>query len=62
MTQPQDLPLVLRVPEAADLIGCSAWAIYEAIKRGDFIVEPLRVGRAIRIPTRPLLERLGMGS
>jgi hypothetical protein len=50
----------LNVAEAAPLIGCSSWAVYEAIKRGDFPVEVLRVGRKIRVPTRPLLDRLGL--
>jgi hypothetical protein len=48
------------VDEAAALLSCSTWAAYEAIRRGDFPVPVLKVGRKIRIPTMPLLRQLGL--
>jgi hypothetical protein len=59
LPDPRSRP-TLDVAEAAPLIGISTWAAYEAIKRGDFPVEILRIGRKIRVPTRPLLDRLGL--
>lgn len=50
----------LGVNEVAPLFHCSTWALYEAIKRDDFPVPVLRIGRKIRIPTQPLLELLGL--
>lgn len=40
-------PRTLRAEELADLLGVSAWAIYEAVRRGDCPVEPIRVGRRV---------------
>ena len=53
-------PPTITVPEAAELLGCSSSALYEAIRDGDAPVKVLRVGRAIRIPTAPLLAELGI--
>lgn len=55
-----DMHPTIDVAQAAPLLGVSTWAAYESIKRGDFPVEVLRLGRKIRIPTRPLLDRLGL--
>lgn len=52
----------LTVPEAADMLGISAWQAYELIKRDEFPAPVLRLGRAIRIPRRPLLDILGLPS
>ena len=49
------------VREVAQLTGYSTDALYEAIARGESPWKTLRVGRAIRIPTGPLLESLGLG-
>ena len=48
------------VPDVAEALGVSEWAVYEAIKRGTFPVPVLRVGRRIVIPTVPLRRALGM--
>ena len=50
----------LTVPEAAELLGISSWQAYALIKRGEFPVAPLRLGRAIRIPRAPLERLLGL--
>lgn len=54
------LPPTVTVPDAAEILGCSTSAAYEAIRAGDFPVPVLRIGRAIRVPSRPLLEALGL--
>jgi hypothetical protein len=54
------LPPTLNVEEAARLIGCGRTACFESIRRGDFPVPVLRIGTRIKIPTRPLLELLGI--
>lgn len=48
------------VPEAAELLGCSPSAAYEAIKAGDFPVPVLRIGRKIVVPAAPLHAALGI--
>lgn len=55
-----DLPPTLTVPKAAELLGCSPSAAYEAIRAGDFPVAVVRIGRKIVVPTRPLLNVLGI--
>jgi hypothetical protein len=50
----------LDVADTAALLEVSPDTIYDAINAGTFIVEALRLGRRIRIPTLPLLERLGL--
>jgi excisionase family DNA binding protein len=57
-----ELPPTLTVPEAAELLGCSPSALYESIRAGDAPVKVLRVGRAIRVPTKPTLELLGLAT
>lgn len=52
-----DLPPALDVGTVAELLGVSRWAVYEAVKKGE--LPALHVGRAVRIPRRPLLELLG---
>lgn len=41
-------PLTYSVPEAAALVGVSAWSMYEAIKRGELPAR--KIGRRIVIP------------
>jgi predicted site-specific integrase-resolvase len=57
---PDPMPLTIPVAVAAEWVGCSTSAAYEAIRSGDFPVPVLRVGRKIVVPTRPLLEALGI--
>lgn len=50
----------LSVPEACELLGISTWMGYELIRRDEFPVPVLRLGRRIRIPRAPLMDLLGM--
>ncbi len=60
MTSCTDLPPTITVPEAAELLGLSTTALYAAIRAGECPVKVLRIGRRIVVPTRPLLELLGL--
>lgn len=44
----------LTVTEAATLLGVGRRQAYEAIQRGDFPVDVIRVGRSIRVSTAKL--------
>lgn len=50
----------LTVPEACEMLGISTWQAYQLIKRDEFPVPVLRLGRAIRIPRAPLRQYLGL--
>lgn len=45
-------PLTYTVRQAAELLGISPWAYYEAIKRGE--VPALKIGRRIVVPKNQL--------
>lgn len=60
MTTTTVWPPTLDVHQVAGLLGCSPDALYAAIRSGEAPVPVLRVGRAIRIPTRPFLGLLGL--
>jgi len=53
---PPDAPLLLRVSEAAQLLGVSRSAMYELVASGQ--VPVVRIGRSIRV-VRSELERIG---
>jgi excisionase family DNA binding protein len=59
-THPQhpELPLLLRVEQACQLLGISRSAGYRAATAGDLPI--LRLGRRIYVPTAPLLAMLGL--
>lgn len=48
------------VEVACRALSVSSWAAYQAIKRGDFPVPTIAVGRRIVVPTAPLRKVLGM--
>ncbi len=50
----------LSAEEAFRLLGCGRTSGYEMIRRDEFPVPVLHLGRVIRIPTAPLLELLGL--
>lgn len=52
-----ELPLVLTVEEAAELLRISRGLAYEACHRGD--LPSIRLGRRILVPKDELLARLG---
>ena len=53
-----DLPNLLTVTQAAELLGLSRSAAYRAAQRGDFPV--LRFGHRLLVPSAPLLALLGL--
>jgi excisionase family DNA binding protein len=53
-----DAPLLLRIPEAARLLGISRTTMYQLVARGE--VPVLRIGRSVRI-SRVAVERLVAG-
>lgn len=53
------LPRVLRTEQAAELLDISPDTLWRLAREGTAPVEPLRLGRALRWPTRRILELLG---
>ncbi len=54
------LPVSLTTPEAASLLGVSVDHLWGLARAGTAPVEPLKLGRAYRWPTAPLLAVLGL--
>ncbi|MGH2787215.1 MAG: helix-turn-helix transcriptional regulator [Actinomycetota bacterium] len=54
------MPATLDIPTAAHFLGISTRHAYELVARGEFPVEVLRLGRAIRVPTARLCNALGL--
>jgi excisionase family DNA binding protein len=52
-----ELPLVLTVEEAAEVMRISRGSAYEAVRTGD--LPHVRIGRTIRVPRKALLALLG---
>ncbi len=52
----------MSVAKAAELLGISRNQAYELIRRAEFPVSVLRLGRRLRVPTSPLLKVLGIES
>jgi excisionase family DNA binding protein len=55
-----DLPLTLKVEEAARLLGIGRGSAYEAARRGE--IPTIRLGRRVLVPRAKLLELLGESS
>ena len=55
--EPSNLPLTIKVEQAAILLGISRSAAYRAAKAGQ--LQTLRMGRKLLVPTAPLLRMLG---
>ena len=53
-------PAVLTVPEVAALMGSSPWTVYESIKRSDFPVPVIRLGKKILFSRTRVYELLGL--
>lgn len=58
----RDLGVRTTVEIAGDILGLSRTQAYEAIRRSDFPVPVIRVGRRMVVPTAALLELLGLGA
>jgi hypothetical protein len=54
--------LTVTIPEAAEILGVDPDAAYRAVKRGEFPVPTIRVGRRIVVPAAPLRAVLGIDS
>lgn len=52
-----EIPAVLTVEEAAEVLRISRGSAYEAVRTGD--LPHVRIGRTIRVPRRALLALLG---
>ena len=59
LPDPHERP-VLQVDEVAALFGKSPDQVYRHVRRGEWPTPVLRLGRSIRLPTRPILKALGM--
>ena len=59
MEQLENTPVMLYPQEAADLIKCSRWTIYELVKRKK--LPATKIGRGIRIPTKAILDFIASG-
>ncbi len=56
----EQLPPVLDLPTAAQLLGVGRTAAYQLVRENQWPTPVIRVGRLIRIPTAPLLALLGV--
>ncbi len=56
----RDLPAVLTTEQAAALLGVGRDHLWALAREGSAPIEPLRLGRALRWPTAPLLTLLGL--
>jgi len=52
------LPPVITVEEAAELLDVSRSAAYRAVTAGQ--IQAFKVGRKLKVPTAPLLRKLGV--
>lgn len=52
-------PVMLLPQEAADLMKCSRWTIYELVKRKK--LPATKIGRGVRIPTKAVMEFIDSG-
>lgn len=57
-----ELPAVVDMTTAAEVLGVGRSCAYELVRTGDWPTPVLRFGRLIRVPTAPLLELLGVES
>lgn len=56
----ETLPAVVDVSTAARILGVGRTSAYDLVRTGSWPTPVLHLGRMIRIPTRPLLEYLGV--
>lgn len=53
-------PPTITIPVAAELLGISASSAYAAVRDGKFPVKVIQISGRYVIPTKPLLELLGL--
>ncbi len=56
--QLEQLPAVIDLPTAAEVLSIGRTAAYELVRAGTWPTPVLRLGRLIRIPSAPLLALL----
>lgn len=56
-----DLPPVVDVPTAGEILGVGRSCAYELVRSGQWPTPVLHLGRLIRIPTTPLVNLLRSG-
>ena len=54
------LPAVIDLSTAARALGLGRSAAYELVRTGGWPTPVLRLGRLIKVPSRPLVELLGL--
>lgn len=54
------IPATLSVGKAAELIGISRSSAYQAARNGNFPTKIIQIGGRYVVPTKPLLELLGV--
>ena len=52
---------VYTAEETAAKFGVSPWLVYTSVRRGDFPVPPIKIGRRLAWPRAAVDERLGLG-
>ena len=50
----------LTVRAVAELLGVAPWTIYECLRRGDFPVPVIRIGRRLVFPTAAIMALVGL--
>lgn len=55
-----ELPAVVDLPTAADVLGVGHSSAYELVRSGQWPTPILRLGRLIRVPSAPLLALVGV--
>lgn len=55
-----DLPAVVDLPTAANILGIGHSSAYELVRSGQWPTPVLRLGRLIRVPSAPLLVLVGV--
>lgn len=55
-------PPTITIGQAADLLGIGTSSAYAAVRTGKFPTKVIRIGGRYVIPTKPLLELLGLDS
>lgn len=55
-------PPTIGVPRAAELLGISASSAYSAARNGKFPTRIIQISGRYVVPTKPLLELLGLDS
>jgi predicted DNA-binding transcriptional regulator AlpA len=54
------VPPTLTAPQVAELFGVGVDHVYAEVRAGEWPTPCLRIGRAVRFPTVPALEALGL--